>query len=85
MTLFELAETAALLVTVALTFLIREPLAVVFTEVVDEPFIKAEPCGTLLAEALVVEVTLQTADASVIISPLQDVDDVAVPVAGITA
>ena len=39
----------AVVETVALPPLITEPLAVVFTEVVDVPLTRAEPSGTLLA------------------------------------
>ena len=81
----ELPAITAVGVAVAPLVLTLEPFAVDVATVVDAPLIKADPKGTSLASAEMLEATVTVAEASLTLVALQVALDVAVAVAGKTS
>ena len=69
------------LVTIAPPFLITEPLAVVFTDVVDAPLTKAEPSGTRLALQVIEALAVVLPEKSICLSGIALAEELAVTVA----
>ena len=62
-------------------FLVTEPLAVVFTDVVDAPLTKAEPCGTRLALQVIEALAVVLPEKSICLSGVALAEELAFTVA----
>ncbi len=80
-TLVATNATEAVPSTVAAAFLILEPLAVVFTDVVDAPLTKAELCGTRLALQVIEALAVVLPEKSICLSGVALAEELAFTVA----
>jgi len=78
---FAVAVVEDVTLDVALAPLITEPFAVVFTEVVETPLMRAEPSGTLLALQVILALAFTVADVLCCLFAVQDVEELALAVA----
>ena len=78
---FAVAVVEDVTLDVALAPLITEPFAVVFTEVVETPLMRAEPSGTLLALQVIFALALTVADDFLVVPAVQDVEELTLAVA----